>query len=106
MFEILYKYNLKFNFEIIYFVNSNEDNAFKNNLEKCFKNTIKIACLNEIIKENNYAFNLDCLLVEPIDYKFSILKKNLLSDILFIQTSNKNKSTFLNITFFIILYKI
>lgn len=97
LFDILYKHSFKYKFEIVYFVNSNEDITFKSQLEKYFANTIRIACLNDIIKESNiYSFGIDCLVIEPVDYKYGILKKNLLSDVLCIQNYNNNKSIFVD----------
>jgi hypothetical protein len=86
LFEIIYKYSFKFNYKIIYFINSEDDVNLKKNLENNFTN-IEIVCLNDAI-EGKTKFNIDCLVIEPIDCKYGILRKNLFEDILFIKSMN------------------
>jgi hypothetical protein len=108
LFELLYQYSSKLS--IFYFISSTEekDLQLKAILEKHFVN-IEIVYLNEEnINENlktQTRFSIDYLIIEPIDFRFGILKKNLLSDVLLIKNFYAKEQSIYTLFIFFLLFR-
>ena len=96
--EVIFKYKpllkQQNNIDIVIevFTHSIEDKYFNKLLRQSFGDLVKINSLNEIIDGNDISeFELDYLLCQPVDVKYSIMKKNLISDLIYIQKHNSKK---------------
>ena len=74
--------------ELEYFI-SEEDNT-----SGYIREWTKVRCISDLCTdtEKDWIFDLDFLICEPVDCKFSILKKNFLSDLSFIKAHNSKES--------------
>ena len=90
------KEKIKSKVEICFILNTNENNCFKNLLEKNFKR-LKIIYLDKLINSeevnikgiSNPIFDFDYLVCEPVDVEYGTLRKNFLNDIMLIKSLNK-----------------
>ena len=76
------------------FLSNQEDDGFELNLNK-FDGLARVNDLNEVLSDkknlNLVEFDFDYLVCEPIDFKYGVLRKNVLSDLLFIKDFNVKK---------------
>jgi type II protein arginine methyltransferase len=107
-FKLVYEYSDKISLNLFINNNSesgdsssssnNDQNSFMNLIEKHFRNfeCLTINYLNNGVffeaRANNMQnrFDLDYLIYEPVDYRFGILKKNLISDLILIKSCARN----------------
>lgn len=101
IFEVLFKYKpvckQERNIDLVVeaFTHSVEDEYFNELLHQSFGHMVRINYLDKIIDgENTDMFELDYLICQPIDVKYSIIKKNLISDLIYIQRKNSKKGKF------------
>ena len=106
LFALIYEYRGRFKKEknidlfIEIFVNDQEENYdgfvlnFRNNFSSGFE-FVKIKSLYENSEKAKFEFNLNFLICELLDFKLGTLRKNILTDLIFIKSNNLDKGIFI-----------
>ncbi|CAF0874126.1 unnamed protein product [Brachionus calyciflorus] len=88
--KILNEKNISLHADLI-FNNTNDQEYHTQIITKRFlSQDVNLIYLEEILKENR-SLNIDYLIYEPIDFKYGVLRKNIMYDILVIKDHNQNK---------------